>query len=814
MKLYNTLYRKINYRKVVYGMSILLITTFHLAYPQIPQNRIHYAGKDIFISGINVAWSNSNFAGDIGPGAPNLTNFQTIFKTVHDNGGNVLRFWLHTNGTQTPIFDANGYVTGPGPVAIQNLKQILDVAQQNNVGLILCLWSHDMLNQSEMDTTKLHRNAKLLTDTAYTSAYIQNALIPMVDSLKDNPGIVAWEIFNEPEGITNEYGWSGRDHVPMASIQMCMNLMTGAIHRADPGVLVTSGAVTFQTLTDVNPSTRVGTSGLYKLNALPLNEQQKITDEFNALHRTNLSLSQMDEYLTKISAIPNSNFYSDDHLIAAGHDSTGTLDFYCVHYYAQGAGLSPFVHPASYWGLTKPIVAAEFYMQTTDGVAGLGLYPTLYQTGYAGAMMWSWTDFGNPITNSAADTWTSLKYMFRYYRNDLIINPKTGSIYVFESSEATVEKTDYTYLRWDVEPGSTVTLNGNTVATKDSLKVTPLVNTTYVLVASGQVTDTEKVTITVLPSGKILTFKALPAQIGTGENTWLIWHVVKGSNVTLNGEVVPAKDTLVVYPTDTQNTYSLVAQGDVQDSSVVTITILPPDQVDRAIDADVLSSSNDSIVYSFSKPENIVDGNGFTRWQAAATPTGQSVRLDLGRSFTINKIVIRWGNKAYASQYSIQASEDLVHWSVIKSVIGGTGGVSYEETLTNLTGTERYLYFLLQAKGNGAYSIAEIYVYGVPSSTDVAMLNSEIPTTYLLSQNYPNPFNPVSKIRYDLPQESNVSLKIYDILGREVKVLVDAKQTAGSYEVEFNAAKYSTGLYFYRITAGYFVQTKKMIFLK
>jgi hypothetical protein len=592
--------------------------------------------------------------------------------------------------------------------------------------------------------------------------------------------------------------------------------MTGAIHRTDPGVLVTSGAVTFQTLTDVNPSAKVSTSGLYKLSTLPLNAQKRIADEFNVLHRTNLSLSQMDEYLTKISAISNSNFYSDDRLIAAGHDSTGTLDFYCVHYYAQnGIGFSPFVHPASYWGLTKPIVAAEFHMQTTDGVPGLSLYPTLYQTGYAGAMMWSWTDFGNPITNSAADTWTSLKYMFRYYRNDLIINPKTGSIYVFESGETTIEKTNSTYLRWDIEPGSTVTLNGNPIIkTKDSLKVTPLINTTYTLIATGQVTDTEKVTITVLPSGKILTFKALPAQIGTGENTWLIWHVVKGSNVTLNGEVVPVKDTLVVYPTDTQNTYSLIAQGDVRDSSAVIITILPPDQVDRALGADVIASSNDSVAYSFSKPENIVDGNGFTRWQAAATPTGQTVRLDLGRSFTINKIVIRWGNKAYASQYSIQASEYLVHWSVVKSVIGGTGGISYEETLTNLTGTGRYLYFLLQAKGNGAYSIGEIYVYGVPRGTDVAMLNSEIPKTYSLSQNYPNPFNPVSKIRYDLPQESNVSLKIYDVLGREVKVLVDAKQTVGSYEVEFNAAKYSSGLYFYRITAGNFVQTKKMMLLK
>ena len=810
MESYNTRYGTSKYRSILLGSIILLATTSRFA---LSQNRIHYAGKEIFISGINVAWS--SFGGDLGPDAPDLTYFQTIFKTVHNNGGNILRFWLHTNGYSTPIFDANGFVIGPGPVAIQNLRLILNSAQQNNVGLILCLWSHDMLNQSELDTMKLHRNAKLLTDTAYTNAYIRNSLTPMIDSLKGNPGIVAWEIFNEPEGITNEYGWGGRDHVPMASIQRCVNLMTGAIHRADPGALVTSGAVTFQTLTDVNPVSKISASISQKFSSLSQNEQKKIAGEFNVRHRTNLTTSQLEDYFEKISASANLNFYRDDRLIASGGDSAGTLDFYCVHYYAQnGSGLSPFVHPASYWNLSKPVVAAEFNMQLTDGVAGLALYPTLYQTGYAGGMVWSWTDFGNPATNSEADTWTSLEYMFRYYRNDVIINPTTGSIYVFEAANTTIEKTNSTYLRWDVEPGSSVKLNGTTVGVKDSLKVTPLLDTTYTLIANGQIHDTAKVTITVLPRGKIISFKALPIQIGTGENTWLIWHVVKGSTVTLNGASVPVLDTMIVYPTDAENTYALVARGDEIDSSSITITILPPDQVDRAFGADVIASSNDSVAYSFSNPQNIVDGNGYTRWQAASTPSGQSVRLDLGRSYSNNTIVIRWGNKAYASQYSVQASDNLSTWSLVKSVFGGTGGVNYEETLTNLAGAGRYWYFLLQAPGNGgAYSIAEIYMYGSPV-TDVAKANSEMPTTYALFQSFPNPFNPISTIKYDLPREGNVVLKVYDMLGREVATLVNAKQIAGYYSIDFNASQLSSGVYFYRIVAGNFVQARKMVLIK
>lgn len=89
-----------------------------------------------------------------------------------------------------------------------------------------------------------------------------------------------------------------------------------------------------------------------------------------------------------------------------------------------------------------------------------------------------------------------------------------------------------------------------------------------------------------------------------------------------------------------------------------------------------------------------------------------------------------------------------------------------------------------------------------------------IPTGYALEQNYPNPFNPVTKIRYAIAKEAKVSLKVFDILGREVVSLVNARQTPGSYEVSFNAAKLASGVYIYRIIAGDFILSKKMILLK
>jgi hypothetical protein len=89
-----------------------------------------------------------------------------------------------------------------------------------------------------------------------------------------------------------------------------------------------------------------------------------------------------------------------------------------------------------------------------------------------------------------------------------------------------------------------------------------------------------------------------------------------------------------------------------------------------------------------------------------------------------------------------------------------------------------------------------------------------IPDRYNLAQNYPNPFNPITVIRYQLPVNSQVTLKVYDVLGREVSTLVNENKKPGSYEIDFDGSKMPSGLYFYRIVAGNFIETKKMLLLK
>jgi hypothetical protein len=86
--------------------------------------------------------------------------------------------------------------------------------------------------------------------------------------------------------------------------------------------------------------------------------------------------------------------------------------------------------------------------------------------------------------------------------------------------------------------------------------------------------------------------------------------------------------------------------------------------------------------------------------------------------------------------------------------------------------------------------------------------------TFALAQNYPNPFNPATIINYQIPVEGQVSLKVYDMLGNEVATLVNEMKTAGEYQVDFNAAALSSGIYFYRLQAGNFVETKRMMLMK
>ena len=121
---------------------------------------------------------------------------------------------------------------------------------------------------------------------------------------------------------------------------------------------------------------------------------------------------------------------------------------------------------------------------------------------------------------------------------------------------------------------------------------------------------------------------------------------------------------------------------------------------------------------------------------------------------------------------------------------------------------------MILSQNQSRYSIREIEVYGVPANITDAGDSPSIISDYKLYQNYPNPFNPSSMISYRIPTAGFVKIKVYNILGTEVKILVDEYKKAGNYAVEFDGSGLASGVYFYQLEVNGFISSKRMLLLK
>jgi hypothetical protein len=137
------------------------------------------------------------------------------------------------------------------------------------------------------------------------------------------------------------------------------------------------------------------------------------------------------------------------------------------------------------------------------------------------------------------------------------------------------------------------------------------------------------------------------------------------------------------------------------------------------------------------------------------------------------------------------------------------------------TTTERQeYYFKDQSLGEGSYyyRLKQLGFNGVFDYSDEITVEISNPVSFDLAQNYPNPFNPSTKINYVIAEAGFTSLKVYDVLGNEVATLINEEKPAGSYESEFFAtnkgSELTSGIYFYQLKVGSFIQTKKMLLLK
>jgi hypothetical protein len=178
-------------------------------------------------------------------------------------------------------------------------------------------------------------------------------------------------------------------------------------------------------------------------------------------------------------------------------------------------------------------------------------------------------------------------------------------------------------------------------------------------------------------------------------------------------------------------------------------------------------------------------------------------------------VVLNWqtatetNNLGFEIQRKIIQEEATGEWIIIgfKEGVGTTSKTqqySYYDVVGGIQAAS-FSYRLKQIDYDGSYKFSE----------EVLVENStKLPKEFNLSQNYPNPFNPSTKIEFKLPHKSFVTLKVFDVLGNEIATLVNEEKPSGSYEVEFDASKLPSGIYFYRIQAGSFVETKKMLLLR
>ncbi len=201
--------------------------------------------------------------------------------------------------------------------------------------------------------------------------------------------------------------------------------------------------------------------------------------------------------------------------------------------------------------------------------------------------------------------------------------------------------------------------------------------------------------------------------------------------------------------------------------------------------------------------------------QAGSVGQGQSTTGTLPVelvSFTANVsgdvVVLNWTTATEVNNYGFDVQRMLSGaeaWETLAFVDGHGNSNSPKD------------YSFVDASNNSAnvqYRLKQIDVDGSFKYSKIVELSATLAKEFVLEQNYPNPFNPTTVISYSIPTASNVSVKVYDVLGNLVSTLVNQNQAANSYQVNFDASNLSNGVYFYKIQAGSYSSIKKMLLLK
>ncbi len=180
--------------------------------------------------------------------------------------------------------------------------------------------------------------------------------------------------------------------------------------------------------------------------------------------------------------------------------------------------------------------------------------------------------------------------------------------------------------------------------------------------------------------------------------------------------------------------------------------------------------------------------------------------LSFSAVFSKGKVTLNWKTATEINNrgFALERKSAGDNYEQI-AFINGKGTTTEQQSYQYIdqVSTGKYKYRLKQIDYDGSFE------YSKPINVEANVI-----TSYSLTQNFPNPFNPSTVIKYDLPVKSRVSLIVYNLLGKNVATLVNEEKAEGSYEVKFDARSLASGLYFYRLQAGDFVETKKMLYIK
>lgn len=184
--------------------------------------------------------------------------------------------------------------------------------------------------------------------------------------------------------------------------------------------------------------------------------------------------------------------------------------------------------------------------------------------------------------------------------------------------------------------------------------------------------------------------------------------------------------------------------------------------------------------------------NGGDNWTLVYS-TGSGIFRDVILIDTNNAVVVGSGGR------------------ILRSTNGGLNWISQSSGTTR---TLRAVHFIDANSGWACGDTGTLLKTTTGGFTGIEPISNETPNSFKLHQNYPNPFNPISKIKYQIAKINDVKLTVFDALGREITTLVNEELKPGTYEIEFDGSNYPSGIYLYRLTAGDYAETKKMVLLK